>query len=105
MVQKSGRSVEFFDGIQAHLSTCVSPKVPEVVNKLPYKVLLDEVPRSSAWPAQFQNQATEENIALYFFAKDIDRFAFTYLKSILSYIFLFDTHLFGFWFLLLMKQL
>ncbi|KAI3940480.1 hypothetical protein MKW98_024887 [Papaver atlanticum] len=79
-VQKSERVVELFDGIQAHLSTGSSPKVPEVVSKFPYKVLLEEVPRSTAWPAQFQDQATEENIGVYFFAKDIESYERNYKR-------------------------
>ena len=37
-------------GMQAHLSTNASPKVLEVVLKLPQKIILEEVPRLSAWP-------------------------------------------------------
>ena len=37
-------------GMQAHLSTNASPKVLEVVVKLPQKIILEEVPRLSAWP-------------------------------------------------------
>ncbi|CAL1361857.1 unnamed protein product [Linum trigynum] len=62
-------------GYQAHLSTCASPKVLEVVNKFPQNISLDEVSRSSMWPRQFhENGATENNIALYFFAKDLDSY-------------------------------
>ncbi|KAF5193998.1 RING/FYVE/PHD zinc finger superfamily protein [Thalictrum thalictroides] len=77
-VHQSGRHVDFYDGIQAHLSTCASPKVLEVVDKLPHKVLLEEVSRSSTWPTQFQNCATEDNIALYFFAKDVESYGRSY---------------------------
>ncbi|PIA39914.1 hypothetical protein AQUCO_02600398v1 [Aquilegia coerulea] len=77
-VQRSGRHVDFYDGIQAHLSTCASPKVLEVVDKLPHKVLLEEVSCSSTWPIQFQNCATEDNIALYFFAKDLESYGRSY---------------------------
>lgn len=73
-VQKSGKRPELRDGIQAHLSTFASPKVPEVVNTFPPKILLNEVPRLSMWPLQFQEIGVkEDNIALYFFAKDLDR--------------------------------
>ena len=73
-VQKSGKLPEFQDGIQAHLSTYASPKVLEVVNKFSSKILLNEVPRLSTLPIQFQETgAKEENIALYFFAKDLER--------------------------------
>lgn len=77
-VQRSERSMDFFDGVQAHLSTCASPKVLEVVNKLPYNVMLEEVSRSSTWPKQFQNCATEDNIALYFFPKDVESYVKCY---------------------------
>ncbi|KAI3918533.1 hypothetical protein MKX01_041853 [Papaver californicum] len=79
-VQKSERVVELLDGVQAHLSTGSSPKVPEVVSKFPYKVLLEEVPRLTAWPSQFQDQATEENIGVYFFAKDIESYERNYKR-------------------------
>lgn len=73
-VQRSGSSPDFYDGIQAHLSTCASPKVLEVVNKFSCKVQLEEVSRMNAWPMQFQgNRVAEDNIALYFFAKDVER--------------------------------
>lgn len=62
--------------MQAHVSTYASHKVLEVVQKLPQKLLLEEAPRLSMWPTQFmKSHATEDNIALYFFAEDVDRFA------------------------------
>ncbi|KAJ6422556.1 hypothetical protein OIU84_027508 [Salix udensis] len=62
-------------GIQAHLSTCASPKVLDVVSKFPQKINLDEVPRLSTWPRQFHvTGAKEENIALYFFAKNFESY-------------------------------
>ncbi|GAV69088.1 hypothetical protein CFOL_v3_12589 [Cephalotus follicularis] len=71
-IQSSGRPPSSCHGIQAHLSTCASPKVLEVVQKLPQKILLEEVSYLRTWPAQFpENQAHEDNIALYFFATDI----------------------------------
>ncbi|XP_016484104.2 protein PARALOG OF AIPP2 isoform X2 [Nicotiana tabacum] len=71
-VQKSGRTLDLCDGIQAHLSSCASPKVLDTVNKFPQKVLFNEVSRLSTWPIQFQEYGvTEDNIALFFFAKDI----------------------------------
>ncbi|XP_052193581.1 uncharacterized protein LOC127802002 isoform X2 [Diospyros lotus] len=83
-VQKSGKLPEFQDGIQAHLSTYASPKVLEVVNKFSSKILLNEVPRLSTWPIQFQETgAKEENIALYFFAKDLESYEKSY-KSLLE---------------------
>ncbi|XWS58705.1 hypothetical protein CRYUN_Cryun08bG0057500 [Craigia yunnanensis] len=71
-VHKSGKPPEFCGGIQAHLSTLASPKVLEVVNTFPHKVSLNEVPRLTTWPSQFQDSGPkEDNIALYFFAKDL----------------------------------
>ncbi|XP_040989592.1 uncharacterized protein LOC121237085 isoform X2 [Juglans microcarpa x Juglans regia] len=68
---RNGRLPSSCSGVQAHLSTRASPEVFDVVFKLPQKVILEEVPRLSTWPTQFsENLATEDNIALYFFAKD-----------------------------------
>ncbi|KAJ8761697.1 hypothetical protein K2173_004473 [Erythroxylum novogranatense] len=71
-VYKGGKSVDVYGGIQAHLSTSASPKIPAVVNKFSHKISFEEVSRLSTWPTQFHdNGAKEENIALYFFAKDL----------------------------------
>lgn len=73
-MQRGGNCLDLCGGVQAHLSTCASPKVLEVVNKFPYKAPFNEVPRMSVWPSQFhQSGAKEDNIALYFFAKDLER--------------------------------
>ncbi|XP_022717835.1 uncharacterized protein LOC111276330 isoform X2 [Durio zibethinus] len=72
-IQRSGGLPFTCDGMQAHLSIYASHKVLEVVQKLPRKLLLEEAPRLSMWPTQFMKcHATEDNIALYFFAKDLD---------------------------------
>ena len=77
-VHRSGKVPDLCGGVQAHLSTCASPKVLEVANKFPHKVLLNEVPRSSMWPAQFQDcSVKEDNVGLYFFAKDLERLMIT----------------------------
>ncbi|CAL0311365.1 unnamed protein product [Lupinus luteus] len=74
-LHRNGKSPDSCNGIQAHLSSCASPKVLEVVNKFLPKVLLVEVSRLSTWPSQFhQGGATECSIALYFFAKDIESY-------------------------------
>nr|XP_010318291.1 uncharacterized protein LOC101244850 isoform X1 [Solanum lycopersicum] len=71
-VQKSGRTLDLCDGIQAHLSSCASPNVLDAVHKFPQKVLFNEVSRSSTWPIQFQEYGVkEDNIALFFFAQDV----------------------------------
>ncbi|XP_075647763.1 protein PARALOG OF AIPP2 isoform X4 [Castanea sativa] len=83
-VHKGGKLLDLCGGIQAHLSTCASPKVLEVVNKFPQKFPLHEVPRVSTWPSQFsENGAKEDNIALYFFAKDVESYERNY-KSLLD---------------------
>ncbi|XP_052305529.1 uncharacterized protein LOC7491074 isoform X5 [Populus trichocarpa] len=74
-VHRAEKVVDLYDGIQAHLSTCASPKVLDVVSKFPQKIKLDEVPRISTWPRQFLvTGAKEENIALYFFAKNFESY-------------------------------
>ncbi|CAL0332064.1 unnamed protein product [Lupinus luteus] len=74
-VLRNGKPPDSCNGIQAHLSSRASPKVLEVVNKFLPKVTLHEVSRLSTWPSQFyQGGATEYNIALYFFAKDIESY-------------------------------
>ncbi|KAI3705939.1 hypothetical protein L1987_76188 [Smallanthus sonchifolius] len=79
-INRSGKTAEFWDGLQAHLSTCASPRVFEAVNKLPHKILLNGVSRISAWPRQFENSGVkEDNIALYFFAKDLESYEKSYL--------------------------
>ncbi|XP_058084997.1 uncharacterized protein LOC131232639 isoform X2 [Magnolia sinica] len=80
-VQRSGRLPDFYDGIQAHMSTCASPKVLEVVKNFPSRVRLEEAPRLTSWPMQFQgNCTTEDNIALYFFARDLESYERNYKK-------------------------
>ncbi|KAK7258172.1 hypothetical protein RIF29_32675 [Crotalaria pallida] len=84
-VHRSGKPPDLYTGIQAHLSTCASPKVLEAVNKFLPKVSVNEVSRLSAWPSQFhQGGAKEDNIALYFFAKDIESYEREY-KSLLDH--------------------
>lgn len=74
---RSGQTFDLWDGIQAHLSTCASPKVAEAANKFNNRIILYEVPRASTWPAQFQkNGVGDDNIALFFFAKDLQRYHF-----------------------------
>ncbi|KAL5568287.1 hypothetical protein UlMin_024862 [Ulmus minor] len=74
-VQNSANLLDSYSGFQAHLSTCASPRVLEVVGKFPQKLSLKEVPRLSTWPTQFYGSgAKEDNIALYFFAKDLESY-------------------------------
>ncbi|AAF26970.1 unknown protein [Arabidopsis thaliana] len=78
-VQKSRNLSAMHSGIQAYLSTLASPKVVEVVKQFPEKVTLNEVPRLSSWPAQFQDTgAKEQHVALFFFAKDIESYEKNY---------------------------
>ncbi|XP_057761999.1 uncharacterized protein LOC130982145 [Arachis stenosperma] len=74
-VHRNGKPPNFCAGVQAHLSSCASPKVRQEVNKFLPKVTLNEVPRLSTWPSQFRQVGTrEDHIALYFFAKDIESY-------------------------------
>ncbi|XP_027911013.1 uncharacterized protein LOC114169861 isoform X3 [Vigna unguiculata] len=74
-VHRNGKPPDLYAGIQAHLSACASPKVIETVKNFLPEVSLNEVSRLSIWPAQFhQSGAKEDNIALYFFAKDIESY-------------------------------
>ncbi|KAJ6835108.1 uncharacterized protein M6B38_124055 [Iris pallida] len=80
-VPSSRRDPELFDGIQAHLSSCASPKVRDVVMKFPSTFQLEEVSRIRTWPWQFQGSSPkEENIALFLFAKDVESFERSYCK-------------------------
>ncbi|KAK8622045.1 hypothetical protein V6N13_097672 [Hibiscus sabdariffa] len=83
-IQSSGRLPFTCDGMQVHLSTYAADKVLELVPKLPQKLLLEEAPRLTMWPTQFmKSQATEDNIALYIFAKDINSYEGSY-KNLLD---------------------
>nr|XP_043616786.1 serine-rich adhesin for platelets-like [Erigeron canadensis] len=78
-INRSGKAAEFWDGLQAHLSMCASSRVSETVNNLPHRILLNGVSRISAWPAQFENRGVkEDNIAIYFFAKDLESYEKSY---------------------------
>lgn len=73
-MHRGAKLPDLCSGIQAHLSSCASPKVLEMANKFPQRINLYEVPRPSTWPAMFnESGAKEDNIALYFFAKDHER--------------------------------
>ncbi|XP_039121442.1 LOW QUALITY PROTEIN: uncharacterized protein LOC120258157 [Dioscorea cayenensis subsp. rotundata] len=79
----SARLPEPFNGVQAHLSTCASPKVLEVVTKFPGKVILEEVSSRNTWPLPFlRTSPKEDNIALFFFAKDIESYEKNYKKLV-----------------------
>lgn len=78
-MHRSGKPHNLYNGIQAHLSSCASPKVLDVVNKFLPEISLHEVSRLSTWPSHFhQAGAKEDNIGLYFFAKDIERQEYEY---------------------------
>ncbi|WVZ57720.1 hypothetical protein U9M48_008070 [Paspalum notatum var. saurae] len=80
-VSRHGNSPQMFDGFQAYLSTCASSKVREVGEQLPGKIQLAEVPRHSSWPLQFKEvNPSEDNIALFFFAKDVESYERAYGK-------------------------
>ncbi|WOL06297.1 hypothetical protein Cni_G15029 [Canna indica] len=80
-ILRIGRLPEIVSGIQVHLSNFASPKVHEVARKFPCKLQLEEVPRVSLWPLQFQDSGPKENnIALYCFAKDAESYEKSYQK-------------------------
>ncbi|CAN6460306.1 unnamed protein product [Victoria cruziana] len=82
-VQRGGRMADFCDGVQAYLSTCASPKVVEAANGFPSRVQLEEISRLSLWPVQFHAKyPTEDKIALYFFAKDVESYERDYKKLV-----------------------
>lgn len=73
-MHKGEKLPDIYDGFQAHLSTCASPRVIQTMNNFPHKVLLNEVPRLSTWPIQFvETGVREAHIGLYFFARDYER--------------------------------
>lgn len=85
-VHRNGKPPELCTGVQAHLSSSASPKVLEVVTKFSPEVSLNEVSRLSTWPSQFHHGgAREENIALYFFARDVERQVYEYHSYIGSW--------------------
>ncbi|XP_073143315.1 protein PARALOG OF AIPP2-like isoform X2 [Henckelia pumila] len=72
---RSGEMFVSWDGIQAHLSINTSPQVMDAVKKFESRIALYEVPRLSTWPIQFQERGVvEDNIALFFFAKDLESY-------------------------------
>ncbi|KAF3449458.1 hypothetical protein FNV43_RR10186 [Rhamnella rubrinervis] len=85
-ISRNGRSSSSCYCIQAHMSIFASPKVHEVVHRLPQKILVEEVPRLSTWPTQFpKDYATEDNVALYFFAEDLESYRRKY-KTLLEFL-------------------
>ncbi|KAJ8499720.1 hypothetical protein OPV22_010272 [Ensete ventricosum] len=80
-ILRIGGLTEIVEGIQAHLSNFASPKVHEVACQFPCNIQLEEVPRVSLWPLQFQETGPkEDNIGLYFFAKDAESYEKSYQK-------------------------
>ncbi|XP_075513192.1 ASI1-immunoprecipitated protein 2-like isoform X2 [Primulina tabacum] len=74
-VYRSGKMFVSWDGIQAHFSISTSPKAVDAVKNFKNRILLYEVPRLSTWPIQFQERGVvEDNIALFFFAKDLESY-------------------------------
>lgn len=78
-MHRNEKSPELYTGVQAHLSSSASPKVLEALTKFSSEVSLNEVSRLSTWPSQFHHGgAREDNIALYFFARDVERQVYKY---------------------------
>ena len=77
----SGRLSKYCGVVQAHLSTYASPKVLEAATKFPCKVQLDEATYVNSWLCQYQGHSPgEHNIALFFFAIDIERFVDVFVE-------------------------
>ncbi|XP_020577328.1 uncharacterized protein LOC110022620 [Phalaenopsis equestris] len=77
----NGSHSNMFFGIQAHLSTCASYRVFKLATKMPGNVQLDEVSHISSWPLQLlRSGPQDENIALFFFAKDTESYDKSYRK-------------------------
>lgn len=94
-IHRNGKLSDICGGFQAHLSSFASGKVLEVVRKLPQKIIFTEVSRPYSWPIQFKEAgAREDNIALYFFAKDLDSYLRSY-KNLLEYMMKHDLALRG----------
>ncbi|KAL6622892.1 hypothetical protein ACP70R_032771 [Stipagrostis hirtigluma subsp. patula] len=82
-LQRTGKSPELFDGFQAHLSCSATQLVLEVAKKFPSKVQLEELPRHSSWPTQFQKSGpTYDNVGLFFFARDAQSYENHYSKLV-----------------------
>ncbi|KAL8148550.1 hypothetical protein AgCh_005788 [Apium graveolens] len=82
-VHKSGKLPDIYDGFQAHLSTCASPRVIQTMNNFPHKVVLNEVPRLSTWPIQFvETGVRETHIGLYIFARDYESYVKCYKNMV-----------------------
>ncbi|KAK8964698.1 hypothetical protein KSP40_PGU014880 [Platanthera guangdongensis] len=80
-VTGDGSPCKTFFGIQAHLSKCASHRVFQVATKAPANIQLEEVSHISSCPLQLLRAgAQEENIALFFFAKDIESYEISYRK-------------------------
>lgn len=82
-MHRNGKPPDLYTGLQAHLSSCASPKVLGAVNKFLPKVSFNEASRTSLWPSQFHHGGvSEDNIALYFFASDVERHVYRYYSYI-----------------------
>ncbi|GAB4857824.1 hypothetical protein Ancab_015729 [Ancistrocladus abbreviatus] len=80
-LEKGGKLPSYSDGVQAHLSSTASPNVLDVALKFPHEILLTETSRLDAWPMHFEKSGvTEDNIALYFFAEDLQSYVRSYKR-------------------------
>ncbi|KAL1823939.1 hypothetical protein ACET3Z_010717 [Daucus carota] len=94
-VYKREKLPDLYDGLQAHLSSCASPRVIETMKTFPHKVLLNEVPRLSTWPIQFvETGVTEDHIGIYFFARDYESYIKCY-KNVVERMMKYDLALKG----------
>ncbi|KAL6651984.1 hypothetical protein ACP70R_010909 [Stipagrostis hirtigluma subsp. patula] len=82
-LRRTGRLPELCDGFQAHLSCSASHLVLEVAKKFPSNVQLEELPRQTSWPTQFQESGpTYDNVGLFFFARDAQSYENYYSKLV-----------------------
>ncbi|KAH9302678.1 hypothetical protein KI387_014261, partial [Taxus chinensis] len=82
-VRSKGNPTNHYDVLQAHASTCAASKVLDAAKKFSSSILLEEVPRLSSWPMQFHySSPNDENVALYFFAKDLESYERSYKKLV-----------------------
>lgn len=59
----------------------------EIVKGFPLQVQLEELSRQKTWPVQFEEGGpTENNIAIYFFARDYERSVFSGTCFTLSFL-------------------
>ncbi|KAH9607060.1 hypothetical protein KSS87_004989 [Heliosperma pusillum] len=78
-LEKSAKLPNYCSGIQAHVSSSASSKIHEVGLKFGPKLEFKEVSRTETWSTYFpRNWLTEQDIAFYFFAEDMQSYRRSY---------------------------